>query len=224
MTLQTRRLRSGDDAAIRRVFRATLALGHPAPFGASAERALRPYERLCLGWYLNGGREAACVLTAGNRVAGYALVCLDPAAFARWQRRAGVRVSAYVMPRLLARRYPDPIDRFYRLRLRDGWALWRHHENRVDGLPHAHMNACDTMGGLPGRLLADHVNAAVAAAGFPAWYGEMNARAGRRVAALSRWGAEIVARQPNLTLTWLAGAPVERLTVLRRVPDHRAAA
>jgi hypothetical protein len=64
----------------------------------------------------------------------------------------------------------------------------------------------------------------VAAAGFPAWFGEMNARAGRRAAALSRWGAEIVGRQPNRTLTWLAGAPVERLTVLRRVPDRRAAA
>ena len=224
MSLRTRPLRPGDEAAIRRVFRATLALGHPAPFGPDAGGALRPYERLCLGWYLDGGREAACVLTGGNRVVGYALVCLDPAAFARWQRRAGLRLSAYVMPRLLARRYPEPIDRFYRLRLRDGWALWRHQQNGIDDLPHAHMNACDTMGGLPGRLLADHVDAVVAAAGFPAWFGEMNARAGRRAAALSRWGAEIVARQPNRTLTWLAGGPVERLTVVRRVPDRRAAA
>ena len=48
-------------------------------------------EKISLGWYLDGGRDAACVLSTGNRVVGYALVCLDPDAFARWQRRAGVR-------------------------------------------------------------------------------------------------------------------------------------
>ena len=64
----------------------------------------------------------------------------------------------------------------------------------------------------------------VAAAGFESWYGEMNARAGRRVAALSRWGGEIVSRRPNGTLSWLTGSPVERLTVLRRVSDRRMAA
>jgi hypothetical protein len=51
-----------------------------------------------------------------------------------------------------------------------------------------------------------------------------NARAGRRVAALGRWGAEVVARHPNRTLTWLVGAPVERLTVVRHVGHWRAAA
>jgi hypothetical protein len=55
-------------------------------------------------------------------------------------------------------------------------------------------------------------------------YGEMNARAGRRVAALSRWGAEIVSRRPNGTLSWLTGSPIERLTVVRRVSDRRVAA
>jgi hypothetical protein len=224
MSLRTRPLRPDDDRDIRRVFRATLAMGHPAPLGPGVDRALRPYERLCLDWYLDGGRDVACVLTSGGDVVGYALVCLHPAAFARWQRRAGARFAAYVMPRLLARRYPAPIDRFYRLRLRDGWAMWRHHNDRLDGVPHAHLNACDTMGGLPGRLLADHVDATVAAAGFPAWYGEINARSGRRVAALGRWGAQIVDRQPNLTLTWLAGAPVERLTILRSVDRRRIAA
>jgi hypothetical protein len=57
-----------------------------------------------------------------------------------------------------------------------------------------------------------------------AWWGEINARAGRRVAALGRWGSEVVARQPNRTLTWLADAPVERLTVVRHVPHPRATA
>jgi hypothetical protein len=110
------------------------------------------------------------------------------------------------------------------LRLRDGWALWRHRDHGLDGVPHAHLSTCDAMGGLPGRLLADHVDTVVAAAGFAAWSGEINPRAGRRVAALGRWGAEVVARHPNRTLSWLSGAPVERLTIVRTVPQRRAAA
>jgi hypothetical protein len=223
MSLHTRPLRSTDDPELRRVFRGTIALGHPVSLDAGFEAALRPYERLCLEWYLRAAREQACVLRDGDRVVGYALVCLEPEAFGRWQQRAGARFTAHVLPRRLTRRYPAPIRRFYRLRLRDGWDLWRHSEDRVAGLPHAHVNAA-TMGGLPGRLLADHVDAVVAAAGFDSWYGEMNARAGRRVAALSRWGAEIVSRRPNGTLSWLTGSPVERLTVLRRLSDRRMAA
>ena len=223
MSLHTRPLRSTDDPELRRVFRATIALGQPVSLDKGVEAALRPYERLCLEWYLRAARDQACVLRDGDRVVGYALVCLEPDAFGRWQQRAGARFTARVLPRLVTRRYPAPIRRFYRLRLRDGWDLWRHSEDRVSGLPHAHLNAT-TMGGLPGRLLADHVDAVVAAAGFDSWYGEINARAGRRVAALSRWGAEIVSRRPNGTLTWLTGSPVERLTVVRRVSDRRLAA
>ncbi len=223
MSLHTRPLLPTDDPELRRVFRATIALGHPVSRGAPVDAALRPYERLCLDWYLRAGRAHACVLQDGEHVVGYALVCVEPDAFARWQQRAGAHFTAHVVPRLLTRRYPASISRFYRLRLRDGWDMWRHPEHRVAGLPHAHMNAT-TMGGLSGRLLADHVDAAVAAAGFESWYGEMNARTGRRVAALGRWGAEVVARRRNGTLTWLTGSPVERLTVLRRVSDRRVAA
>jgi hypothetical protein len=223
MSLHTRPMRSTDEPELRRVFRATIALGHPVALGAEFEAALRPYERLCLEWYLRSGREHACVLRDGDRVVGYALVCLEPDAFARWQQRAGARFTAHVVSRLVARRYPASISRFYRLRLRDGWDMWRHPERRIAGLPHAHLNATTTRG-LPGRLLADHVDAVVAAAGFGSWYGEMNARAGRRVAPLGRWGAEIVARRENGTLTWLTGSPVERLTVLRHVSNRRVAA
>jgi hypothetical protein len=223
MSLRIRPLRAADEPELRRVFRSTIALGHPVSDDAALDAALRPYERLCLGWYLGDGREHACVLRDDDRVVGYALVCVDPPAFARWQRRAGARFTAHVVPRLLLRRYPASIRRFYRLRLRDGWDLWRHSEDAVAGLPHAHFNATTT-GGLPGRTLADHVDAVVAAAGFDSWYGEMNARAGRRVAALGRWGAEIVARRPNGTLSWLAGSPIERLTVVRHVSDRRVAA
>jgi hypothetical protein len=223
MTLRLHQVRTADEPELRRVFRSTIALGHPVAHDAAVDAALRPYERLCLEWYLGPGRGHVSVLRDDDRVVGYALVCVDPEGFARWQQRAGARFAAHVVPRLVLRRYPASIRRFYRLRLRDGWDLWRHSDDRVTGLPHAHFNAT-APGGLPGRLLADHVDGVVAAAGFDAWYGEMNARAGRRVAALGRWGAEIVARRPNATLTWLTGALVERLTVLRHVSTRRAAA
>jgi hypothetical protein len=223
MNLRIRPLRAPDEPELRRVFRSTIAMGRPVSHDAAADAALRPYERLSLEWYLGPGRAHASVLHDDDRVVGYALVCVEPDAFARWQRRAGARFAAQVVPRLALRRYPASIRRFYRLRLRDGWDLWRHADDRVAGLPHAHFNAT-APGALPGRLLADHVDEAVAAAGFDSWFGEMNARSGRRVAALGRWGAEIVSRRPNATLSWLTGAPVERLTVLRHVTARRAAA
>jgi len=55
-------------------------------------------------------------------------------------------------------------------------------------------------------------------AGLHAWAGEVNGVVGSRHAALERVVGPVVGRRPNHTLTWLAGAPVERLTVVRRVP------
>jgi len=223
MNLHLRPLSTADEPEVRRVFRETIALGHPVSLASGVDSALLPYERLCLDWYLGPGRGHASVLCDDDRVVGYALVCVDPDGFSSWQRRAATRFTTRVVPRLVLRRYPAPLRRFYRLRLRDGWELWRHSDDLVAGLPHAHFNAT-APGGLPGRLLADHVDDVVTAAGFASWYGEMNARGGRRVAALGRWGAEIVSRRPNATLSWLTGAPVDRLTVLRHVVARRAAA
>ena len=211
-------------AELRRVFRATIALGHPVSLGADFDAALRPYERLCLEWYLRAGPRAG----------------LRPAR-RRSRRRVRARMPRPRSLRALAAARRRPLHGAGRAR-----ACWRAGtrprsgastgcgsgtdgisgatpRTESAGLPHAHMNATTT-GGLSGRLLADHVDAVVAAAGFESWYGEMNARTGRRVAALSRWGAEIVARRPNGTLSWLTGSPVERLTVLRHVSDRRIAA
>jgi hypothetical protein len=85
---------------------------------------------------------------------------------------------------------------------------------------HAHLNLRPGLrAGWAGRWLADHVDAVCRRAGAPAWYGEINAPAGRRAAALERLGGEVVDRAPNRTLSALIGAEVERLTVLRRLPD-----
>jgi hypothetical protein len=84
---------------------------------------------------------------------------------------------------------------------------------------HAHLNVAR-----PGRngrialLLRDHVDRRCRSAGHRAWVGEVNGVVGSRSAALERVVGPVVERRPNHTLSWLLGAPVERLTVVRRVP------
>jgi hypothetical protein len=219
MTLVLDTLRDHDDDAVRAIFRSTLALGRPFPFASDGRRDhLRHYEQLCLGWYLDRGRRSAAVLRVDESVVGYALVCLDPVGYERWQRGAVATFARSVLPRLAIRAYPTPVQRFYRHRLRDGWRTWRSRRH-VPVLAHAHLNVIAGVGGLPGRILADHIDEVCAAAGHTAWVGEINAKVGRRVAGLDRWGATIVAHTPNATLSWLVGAPVERLTIVRKVPS-----
>jgi hypothetical protein len=212
--------RPADHPEIRALFRATVELGRPLAFAADAPRLLDAYEQLCLGWYLDPASPAAVGVLRdepGGPVRGYAIVCATDAAFARWQRRAAARFLVAAASSLCSRRR-RPASRFVRTRVADGWAL-RRPPTRVRGLPHAHFNAAPDRKGLPGRALADFVDAACAAAGHDAWYGEINARPGRREAAINRWwGGEVVHRDRNRTLSWLAGEPVDRLTVLRHVP------
>jgi hypothetical protein len=207
--------RPADETAIRRLFRSTIALGHPLPF---EHAGLEVYEGLSLDWYLRAEPGARVgVLRDRDRVLGYALVCLDPVAFDEWQRAAAKQFLRVVLPRLAARRYPKDVRRFYRLRLRDGYQLWRH-GGAPTGLPHAHLNAApEASGSLPGRMLTDFIDDVCRDAGYGAWCGEINARAGRRTAGIARWGARVVHRAPNHTLTWLRHEPVERLTVVRDV-------
>lgn len=53
-----RPLRRADDADVRWVFRATLAMGRTLPF---EHTTILAYEELRLGWYLSAGRRAAVV-------------------------------------------------------------------------------------------------------------------------------------------------------------------
>jgi hypothetical protein len=215
-------LRPGDRTAVRRIFRDTLIVGSPHPFTASDYgRHLAAYEQLCLGWYLGPGAGHAAVLRSGRDVVGYTLVCVDEDAFARWQRRHAVRLVRTVLPRLVLRHLPPVVDRFYRLRLRDGWASWRH-QGAPPAPAHAHVNVEGDAGFAPGRLLAEHVDAVCRIAGIESWYGEVNAPRGRRAAALERWGVRVVDRVENHTFSWLCGTPIDRLTIVRPVPTAPA--
>jgi hypothetical protein len=211
-----RSLRPGDEVFVRQLFRDTICLGRPLPFAVPEWEA---YESLCLDWYLQAGRADAGVLEDDGRVTGYTLVCTDAAGYQRWQRTQATSFSGRVASRLLAGRLEPDASKFLRLRLKDGWDMWRH--GVTAPLPaHAHINlASESRASLAGRQLADHVDGRCQAAGLPGWFGEMNAIVGRRARALERLGGTVVHRAPNHTLTWLLGQPVERLTVARWLPS-----
>ena len=213
-SMRVRAMRTADTGDVRRLFRDTIALGRPLPFVCTA---LDRYEALCLDWYLRPERlrDHAVLVDDADHVEGYALVCSDQAAFDRWARVAGLRWAATALWALTIRRLGADEARFHRLRLHDGWTSWR---RGVDpGLPaHAHFNlARGARGRMHVMALVDHIDTRCAALGLPGWYGEINAPAGRRAVALEAHGARVVHREHNRTLSWLAGAPIERLTVAR---------
>lgn len=213
-----------DEPAIRALFRATVALGRPLPFAEQAPTLVAAYERLCLDWYLDPSSPAVVgVLRDGpdRAVHGYALVCLAGAEHTRAQRRAAGRFARSILPLLIPGRSTPEVTGFLRRRLADAWTL-RQPPAAVRDLPHAHVNARPgPSSALPGRQLAAFVDETCSRAGQPRWYGEVNARSGRRLNALTAyWGAELVERSPNRTLTWLLGEPVERLTICRAVRSH----
>ncbi len=212
--VMVRPLVPSDEDSVRRLFRETVALGKPLPFPvAHFER----YERLCLDWYLTDGQEDGAVAVCDGQICGYALVCTKPSSHRRWVRWRGALFPIRIM--LPALRRTDG-GRFYRLRLRDGWRMWRN--GPPDPMPaHVHLNlVASERGRETGRLLVDHIDQRCEQAGLPGWFGEMNAPAGHRARALERLGAVIVHRAPNLTLSWVLGRSVERLTVVRRIDSR----
>lgn len=223
-----RGLRPGDDEHVVRLFRDTLVLGRPLGFSVPH---LDAYTRLCLHWYLHHERSHAAVLEDDGAIVGYVLVCTDSSAFDRWLRRAAARYLLGLAPALVwswVRGTSSPsARRFHVLRLRDGWDAWRHSPS-APAPAHAHFNLARSARALVGgRLLIGHVDDVCRRHGIAAWSGEMNAEVGRRSPVLVRYGAEIVHRHAAHTFSWLAGQPVERLTVVRRldraVPLFRSA-
>jgi hypothetical protein len=209
-----RPLQPGDDRAIEELFAATIALGRPLGFACPGFDA---YRDLCLGWYLGPGRDDAVVLEAAGRIVGYALACMDARAHRTWVRSEATTWVWRTSRAILGGHLPPEAERFYRLRMRDGWA----------GLvgppppcgPHLHLNVeSGARGGRAGRLLIGAAEERFRQAGHGQWYGEINAPVGRRAAALERFGGRIVARRPSHTFSWLADRPVEQLRVTRSVP------
>ena len=122
---------------------------------------------------------------------------------------------------LATRRYGPDEARFHRLRLSDGVSSWWARD-RPRLAAHAHLNLARQVRGRRHVLaLVDHVDARCAAFGIDRWHGEINAPVGRRAAALAAHGGIVTAHGRNHTLSWLRATPIERLTVVRRVPSAR---
>jgi hypothetical protein len=204
-------MRVDDVAAVTDLMESTLVLGRPLG-GAD----LRDYVRACLEPYVGRrARDAAVIVDDHRRVLGYALVCVDPARGEVDTRRAMLRLGARVLWTALRGQLNPVTRRFYLARIRDIAGLMSVGSARTTR-PHAHLNIdIAVRSGTAALLLLDHIDARVAAAGFGEWIGEVNAPEGRRAGALERLGFVVIERRRNVTLSWCAGRPVERLTLLR---------
>lgn len=215
--MEVRPYTPADEPEVRRIFRHTLSLGRPLSFPLARMGA---YERLCLGWFLGHGARDVGVLDDGGSVRGYVLVCTDLGSYYRWAARATLRWAAATGVDLATGRLRGDAGRFHRLRLRDGWRALRHAPPApMPALVHLNLDR-QARAGLSGLALTQYADERCRTAGLPGWFGEINARAGDRVSALAVIGLRTVHRQPNLTLSWTVGEPVERLTVVRSL-DHQ---
>lgn len=211
-----RPLRRGDADGVRALFVATAGLGRPLRL---PDTDLRAYTSLCLDYYLDHDGSACAVLEEAGTVVGYAMVALDHAAYSRWATPKALRWFGRALvglPRRAAAREGRVLPRFYGLRALDGVI------GAVSASPpqpaHFHFNVEGARRGVrAGFELAGHADRVVAAAGLPGYFGEVNVPRDKpgRAAALERLGVQIVHRQRNHTLSWLAARPVDRLTVTR---------
>lgn len=210
--LTIRPLGRDDEPAVHELFRSTLAMGRPLPFELPL---LDDYAALCLDWYLTEERDGAAVAEDRSGVVGYALVCVDSDAQHRWARRRAARFARLAVLAAARGQLKGDARRFVALRMRDAVSLLA---APVPRPVHAHLNLDRAIhGSWAAPLLLEHIDAVCRTAGATGWYGEVNARVGRRAAALARLVGPVVHRTPNRTCTWLAGVPVERLLVVRDV-------
>lgn len=205
-----------DAVEIRRIFRETLSRTGTTPVQLGD---LRSYEDLCLDWYLRFGE--VLVVVHDDRVAGYLLACLDERHHRSWQRRRALRWAASSLLEVATGRRRAAARRFVLLRLRDGLTTWRH-AAKPPADAHAHVNLEPQLrAGRIGPSLARRMDVLTLTAGLTAWYGEMNRPRERHHHTLERRGIRIVDRRPSATFSWLAGEPIERLTLVRQVRDRR---
>ena len=144
------------------------------------------------------------------------LGCDEHSAGAHTRRHA--RTSLFAAGRAGVRgRLDRNLATFVRLRVRDAATLVRSGRHPVPPV-HAHLNLTGSARNTSAVLsVREQIDDTIRRAGHDAWAGEINTRRGRRAGALARSGFDVVGREPNHTLGWLTGEPVDRLTVVRRV-------
>lgn len=211
--IEVRPIRSGEDAAVRALFRATLLRGRPMPAKVGD---LDLYTSLCLDWYLTHGRIIVAV--EDGKVQGYLLACLDEPDHRRWARWRALRWAAAMAWGVALGRRRGDARRFVWLRVRDALHGWRHAPPPPFDA-HAHVNLAPWLrSARTGPRLARAMDELVADVGLTGWYGEMNVVEGRSLAVLERIGVTVAHRQPSRTFSWLEGTSIERITLARPVP------
>lgn len=194
------------------IFWDTFALGSPIPFRLTTADV---YERLALDWYRDHPEPSRVAMVDGQ-IVGYVLVCLNHAAFEANQIRNGLSYLRHVLPL-----FTTPISRYERKfilsRLIDGFEAWRDEDPMAVGA-HAHFNVAQGFrSGLLVKEYVEHIDAMCSEAGLTHWFGQMNARNGRRIRLLEEYGFTVMSARYNRTLSWMTRSEVQRITVIREI-------
>ena len=213
MTFVVRLATRDDLRAITNLALSTFALGSEV-----SGIWMRSYVEACTKPYLSGATGSVVAVDDAGQVIAYALVSSLSSRW-EWRQRASVAVHLLSVPLALLGG-GRPARQFYLDRCRDLPDLIRSAADQ-GGSPHAHFNITDGhRSGTVALTMLASVDAAVAETGAHRWFGEINARVGKRATALERLGFVVRHRVPNHTLTRLVGRPVERLVVERRLTDQ----
>ncbi len=210
----------GSENSIRALFWETLSIGNPLPFSLSCARR---YEELGLGWYLSHGIDDAAVVERDGIVIGYGLFCADAHSFKKHQNRQMLLLAIEVLFAFFTFRTNVESRRFYWFRICDSLTIFRSRNTLPNDVhAHAHLNVNRANhDAFAARMLRGHLDAMCRRHGLNAYFGEMNAVGGKRVLSLRRVGGDVVNESRNFTFSWLAGAQVRRLTLLRTVDNQR---
>lgn len=210
----------GYESRIRAIFWETVSMGNPLPFTLSCARR---YEELSLGWYLTHGINDAAIVKRDENVIAYGLFCADAQSFRKQQNRQILLLTIEVLFAFFTFRTNVASCRFYWYRVRDSITIFRTRNTLpIDVHAHAHLNVNRrNHDAFAARMLRDHSDAMCRQHGLTSYFGEMNAVGGKRLLSLQRVGGEVVNQSKNFTFSWLAGAQVRRLTLVRTVENQR---
>ena len=213
----------GSESYIRTLFWETVSIGNPLPFTLSCARR---YEELGLGWFLSHGINVAAGVERDGNVIGYGLFCADAQSFRKHQNRQVLLLAIEVLFAFFTFRTNVESRRFYWYRIRDSLTIFRSRNTLpADVHAHAHLNVNRANhDAFAARMLRDHSDAMSRRHGLNAYFGEMNAVGGKRLLSLRRVGGDVVNESRNFTFSWLAGAQVRRLTLVRTVDSQREVA
>ena len=213
----------GSESYIRTLFWETVSIGNPLPFTLSCARR---YEELGLGWYLTQAGFASGENVIAGNVIGYGLFCADAQSFKKHQNRQMLLLTLEVLFAFFTFRTNVESRRFYWYRIRDSLTIFRSRNTLpADVHAHAHLNVNRANhDAFAARMLRDHSDAMSRRHGLNAYFGEMNAVGGKRLLSLRRVGGDVVNESRNFTFSWLAGAQVRRLTLVRTVDSQREVA